>query len=71
VFPARELFERVRCTVLGLRLSIYSLPKNTPRKLEVFNELRLIARVDLGLRKKNAPKWSFEQLQETKKEIRS
>jgi hypothetical protein len=25
--PAREQFERVRCTVLGLRLSIYSLPK--------------------------------------------
>ena len=25
--PAREQFERVRCTLLGLRLSIYSLPK--------------------------------------------
>jgi hypothetical protein len=26
--PAREQFERVRCTLFGLRLSIYSLPKN-------------------------------------------
>jgi hypothetical protein len=24
--PARELFERVRCTVFGLRLPFYSLP---------------------------------------------
>ncbi len=31
--PAKELFERVRCTVLGLRLSIYSLPKKLTEKI--------------------------------------
>jgi hypothetical protein len=32
VVPAKELFERVRCTVCGLRLIIYSLPKKRRQK---------------------------------------